>query len=230
MTLEIITIDLNTGKQVYVSLAKLTTLGDTVGFRILLYETFVIMCRNIYYLPLSKCASGYRDIFKVIFSFVSRPENCNRTAPVTFSARPPPYTLGPYIWHVRSTYPTQFTSWVLNLHRQDLKKEFSLKINYWIRKSKLYTRAFFHLAIFWFRNTEFTSFLSWSEAQNNFSYYWQPTYEEVYRPEKLTACSTVQLVLNYSQADLDLFIKKCYVHQSAYILRNKSCVFLSYGG
>jgi hypothetical protein len=41
--------------------AKLTTQGNTVGFRILLYETLVIMCGNVYYLPLSTCAPGYRD-------------------------------------------------------------------------------------------------------------------------------------------------------------------------
>jgi hypothetical protein len=67
------------------------------------------MCRNIYYIPLSTCASGFRgkkentlplsamsDLKKmVIFSFVSRPEKCYRTVPVTVSARPPPYTGGP---------------------------------------------------------------------------------------------------------------------------------------
>jgi len=39
---------------------------------------------------------GKKKTFKVVCSFVSRPEKCNRTAPVTFSARPPPDTLGPH--------------------------------------------------------------------------------------------------------------------------------------
>jgi len=49
-------------------------------------------------------------------------------------------------------------------------------------------------------------------------------YEEVYGPDKLTAGNTVHLVLNYSQADFDLFMKNYYINQSAYILR-KECVF-----
>jgi len=48
-------------KKKYVSLAKLTTQGDTVGFRILVYGTLVIMCRNIYNPPLSTCATEFRD-------------------------------------------------------------------------------------------------------------------------------------------------------------------------
>jgi hypothetical protein len=48
----------------------------------------------------------------------------------------------------------------------------------------------------------------------------------VYTPEKLTAGSTVQLVLNYCQTNLDLFIESLYLHKTAYILRRISGVFL----
>ena len=167
--------------------------------------------------------------FKVVCSFVSRPEKRNRTGPVILSARPPLYT-GPYVWRVRSTCPTQFSSWVLNLHRHELNSEFLLKINYWAWKSYLYTTEVFHLVIFWLCNTVLTSLLSRREAQNNFSYRWPSRYEKVYRPEKLTTGNTFQLVLNYCQTDLDIFTQSVYIHKSAYIFKKTDVFSLSYEG